>query len=353
MANKTVRKTLTAPVISSDELPRDLRKAAEGEDIDKWFYASVEVPDHEKDIIRVAGIDTKKYAQNGGAIKFISNHNRAAGPDGRLPVIGKTVKWVPTRHVPTGMPAMAVAVKFAPTELGQEMRKLYDGGFLTDVSIGAEALKGKPIENGGIDYEQVAIAELSACINGMNQFAGVVRALDDEFEKANSLNSAGVAHARSLISAGKVNHGAWVAPDDAERKTMGEDMFMGADRKYPFGKGGELYASALHAIVSRANANGDTAIGHAASGCIEMLNSAKALTLSEADLLKFHEPLNDRHKELLTAMADFKKQITSRLDDLEDTISSLPKGADPQDERKDQQSKGIDLDKLRSLLNRL
>ncbi len=267
MADKTVHKTLNAPVIKSEELPDDLRKAAEGEEIDRWFWASVEVPDHEKDIIRIAGIDTKKYAQNGGTIKFISNHSRAASHDGRLPVIGKTVKWVATKHTATGMPAMAAAVKFAPTDLGEEMKKLYDGGFLTDVSIGAEAIKGKPLESGGIDYEHVAIAELSACINGMNQFAGVLRALEVEEPKPE------------------------VKPEP--------------------------------------------------------------LTLSDADLLRFVEPMNKRFDLIAETFAALEKKFASRFDDVEDSISSLPKGAAPQDERKEQPSTKIDRDKLIAALRNL
>lgn len=179
MPEQLKTKQVVAPIIKSDDLPDDVKKAGMGKDIDKWFYATVEAPDREKDIVRVAGIDLKSYSQN-GPLKFISSHKRGPGPDGRLPVVGKAVEWVRTKHKATGSPALAVGIKFAPTELGKEMKALYDGDFLTDVSIGFEPLEAEPIKDGGYDYKASAIGELSACITGMNQFAGVLRALEAE-----------------------------------------------------------------------------------------------------------------------------------------------------------------------------
>lgn len=174
------RKELTGSIIKSHDLPEDVKKASEGEEIDKWFYASVEVVDHDGDIVRIAGVDTKKYTQSGAPIKFISSHSTRPLSDGRLPVVGKAVKWVKTMHKSTKAPALCVGVQFAPTELGREMKSLYEGEFLTDVSIGAEVIKHSPIKGGGNDFEEVAIAELSACITGANQFAGLMRALVNE-----------------------------------------------------------------------------------------------------------------------------------------------------------------------------
>jgi hypothetical protein len=175
-----MKKQLTASILKSDDLPEEILKASEGEEIDKWFWATVEVLDHDGDIVRVAGIDTTKYAQSGAPIKFISSHTTRPLDDGRLPIVGKAVKWMKTLHKTTGAPALAVGVKFAGTQLGKEMKELYEGSFLTDVSIGAEVLKHSPIKDGGNDYEEVAISELSACITGANQFAGVMRALAEE-----------------------------------------------------------------------------------------------------------------------------------------------------------------------------
>lgn len=172
-------KNVTAPAIQTKDLPDDVVKAAEGKDIDVWFYATVEAPDREKDIVRVAGINLKEYAQN-GPLKFISGHRRSPGPDGRLPVCGKAVEWIKTKHKSLGVPALAVGIKFAPNSLGQEMKELYEGDFLTDVSIGFEPVKSAPIGGGGFDYQESAIGELSACITGMNQFSGVLRALAEE-----------------------------------------------------------------------------------------------------------------------------------------------------------------------------
>ncbi len=172
-------KHVVAPILKSIDFPDEVAKAAEGLDADMWFYATVEQPDREGDIVRVKGIDTKSFSAN-GPIKFIMSHSSKPLANGQLPVLGKAVKWVRTTHKELSLPALAVGVKFADTELAQQTKALYDGEFLTDVSIGFQPVKSKPIPGKGFDFEECAIGELSACVTGMNAYAGVLRALEAE-----------------------------------------------------------------------------------------------------------------------------------------------------------------------------
>ncbi len=172
-------KHVVAPVINVSNMPDDVFKAAGEVDADIWFYATVEKADREGDIVRVKGIDTKSFAQN-GPIKFILSHSSRPLANGQLPVLGKAVKWVKTTHKEMSVPALAVGIKFADTDLAQQTKALYDGEFLTDVSIGFQPITSKPIPGKGFDFEECAIGELSACVTGMNAFAGVLRAIEDE-----------------------------------------------------------------------------------------------------------------------------------------------------------------------------
>lgn len=96
------------------------------------------------------------------------------------------------------------------------------------------------------------------------------------------LNSAGESHARGLIASGKIDRGSgWSMSADDENAILGNDDWaaygswhLGVDRsaaantkaryKYPFGKGGKVYRSALTAIRQRAGQQGASAIFAAA-----------------------------------------------------------------------------------------
>jgi hypothetical protein len=180
-------KHLTATSIAKDDLPEEVVKAAEGKDIDRWYYATVETPDREKDIVRVKGLDTAKYTQSGGPMRVLVSHQRAPNANSRLPICGGVKEWVPTKHKATGLPALAAGIKFVDTELGKEIKTLADADLL-DVSIGFEPLEADPIPGGGFDYKKAAISELSVCVNGMNQYAGVVRALEAESKSVGTVH---------------------------------------------------------------------------------------------------------------------------------------------------------------------
>lgn len=113
------------------------------------------------------------------------------------------------------------------------------------------------------------------------------------------LNSKGVSHARSLISQGKVDKSsAWSMSADDENKLLGEskddwdnygrwhlghepsgDSKTKAYWKYPFGKNGKVFRSALTAIRQRAGQQGANEIFEAAGRLLESIDKKEAKEL--------------------------------------------------------------------------
>jgi HK97 family phage prohead protease len=104
-----------------------------------------------------------------------------------------------------------------------------------------------------------------------------------------TVNSKGVAHARSLISAGKINEGAWSFSGADGNALLGDDdwaeygkWFLAVDSdadaetkdhyKYPFGKGGEIYRRGVIAAKSRAAQQNLTAVSDAADSLLEAID---------------------------------------------------------------------------------
>ncbi len=121
----------------------------------------------------------------------------------------------------------------------------------------------------------------------------------------NNLNRKGVRKAKALIRAGKVNASAPWSFDGkdaeammganggiAEFSSMHLGMHPGADKStqgawgYPFGKGGEVYRSALVAIKQRAAQQGDAEIENAAGTLLDMVDKKdmKAAAMSHNDM---------------------------------------------------------------------
>jgi hypothetical protein len=108
------------------------------------------------------------------------------------------------------------------------------------------------------------------------------------------LNGAGEKHARSLISAGKVDReSSWSLSADEENALLGDNdwsaysrWFLGVDAgennetkahyKYPFGKAGKVYRAALIAIRQRASQQDATGIYEAAGKLIEQIDGKAA-----------------------------------------------------------------------------
>jgi HK97 family phage prohead protease len=104
------------------------------------------------------------------------------------------------------------------------------------------------------------------------------------------LNGTGESHARSLITSGKVDKtSAWSMSADDENAILGTDNWttyaswhLGIDRsatdktkaryKYPFGKSGKVYRSALTAIRQRAGQQGATSVFDAAGRPLELID---------------------------------------------------------------------------------
>lgn len=91
-------------------------------------------------------------------------------------------------------------------------------------------------------------------------------------EEQMALNSSGYSHAKSLISSGKVNKSSSWSISDAERKKLSDNMFLGAGRKYPYGKGDSVYRSGVIAAEQRAAQQGETAIASAAKTLLGMID---------------------------------------------------------------------------------
>lgn len=120
-----------------------------------------------------------------------------------------------------------------------------------------------------------------------------------------SLNRTGVAHARAQIAAGNVNRtSAWSFSAEDGNRLLGPDgddwsnyarWHLGVDDsapertkdryKYPFGKGGRVYRSALVAIRQRAAQQEDTAIFEAAGRLLEQVDGVTQDAAAGAALL--------------------------------------------------------------------
>ncbi len=137
--------------------------------------------------------------------------------------------------------------------------------------------------------EAVAAAFDAAAQSGMSAILAAAQA------GGNKLNGAGEAHAESLIASGDVDrNSAWSFSAEDGNALLGKDgndwanygkFHLGIDTgakdntkaryKYPFGKGGKLYRSALTAIDQRAAGQGDASIGDAAKALLEKVDKNK------------------------------------------------------------------------------
>ncbi len=112
--------------------------------------ASIETEDRAGDVIRAEGWELENYRLN-PVILWAHRHDV-------LPV-GKSVEvWVENG-------ALMATIEFAPTEFAQQVRRMFEEGFLRGVSVGFRALKTSPrSENGrrGTVFERQELLEISA-----------------------------------------------------------------------------------------------------------------------------------------------------------------------------------------------
>jgi HK97 family phage major capsid protein/HK97 family phage prohead protease len=150
-----------------------------------------------------------------------------------------------------------------------------------------------------------------------------------------TLHAAGLAHAHALVAAGHYDStSAWsfsaedgnalLGPDGSDWANysqwfMGEDAADGpadtkAHWKYPFGKDGKVYTSALSAIASRGSAQGDHAISAAATALHQLIDAKEAPKASKTPRVrqpnsverawsKFEIKSVDATKRILTGIA--------------------------------------------------
>lgn len=117
------------------------------------FRASIETEDRAGDVIKAEGWDLENYRQN-PVVLWAHRHD--------LLPIGKSVDiWVENG-------ALFAAIEFAGTDFAQQIKELFEGGFLRGVSVGFRALKVTPKSgsNGrgqrGTVFERQELLEISA-----------------------------------------------------------------------------------------------------------------------------------------------------------------------------------------------
>ena len=114
------------------------------------FRASIESEDRAGDVIRAEGWELDNYRSN-PVVLWAHRHDL-------LPV-GKSVDlWIENG-------ALMATIEFAPTEFAQQIRKLFEQGFLRGVSVGFRALKTAPRNQSsgrGTIFERQELLEISA-----------------------------------------------------------------------------------------------------------------------------------------------------------------------------------------------
>ena len=123
------------------------------------LQASIESEDRAGDVIRAEGWELDNYRLN-PVILWTHRHDL-------LPV-GKSVGvWVENG-------ALMATIEFAPTEFAQQVRRMFEEGFLRGVSVGFRALKTSPRSgNGrrGTVFERQELLEISAAPVPMHPLA--------------------------------------------------------------------------------------------------------------------------------------------------------------------------------------
>lgn len=114
------------------------------------FRASIETEDRAGDVIKADGWELDNYRRN-PVVLWAHRHD--------LLPIGKSVDiWVENG-------ALFATIEFAATEFAQQIKQLFESGFLRGVSVGFRALKTTPGANTnrrGTTFEKQELLEISA-----------------------------------------------------------------------------------------------------------------------------------------------------------------------------------------------
>ncbi len=113
--------------------------------------ASVESEDRAGDLVLASGWDLRAYERNPVVLWA---HQHIAPP------IGRSLRaWVEGK-------SLLATIEFAPTPFAQEVRRLYEGGFLRGVSVGFRALEVEPRVSHGtrrsLLFKRQELLEISA-----------------------------------------------------------------------------------------------------------------------------------------------------------------------------------------------
>jgi hypothetical protein len=160
------------------DLPTGIEKAADG----LWGIATRECADKEGDIIRMEGLSLE-YHTAASPIKILAQHKTAL-PDGRVPVIGRVEEFRKTKV--GGADTLLFRMSWAKNgegellPLAKEYKDYYDGGYMTDFSVGCQVHDAEPIKDGGYDYKKTALFEISGVTIGAHQNAAKVASRDED-----------------------------------------------------------------------------------------------------------------------------------------------------------------------------
>lgn len=162
-------------------LPSNFTPAVDG----MWALATVEVPDADRDIVRIKGIDLSLHRTESPVKVFGTNHKYNIGADGTAPVMGVVQEFMPTTTQVKGSDVPALAFRFSwakegdgtTTPFAAKLKSLFDGGTLDSFSIGFYPKEVRPLKGGRYDVQSCSIYEISACAVPANPYAVVLKAL--------------------------------------------------------------------------------------------------------------------------------------------------------------------------------
>jgi len=138
-------------------------KAKAREDGKLEIALSTEDRDRHKDILRSSGAGLAAFKKN-PVLLFAHMHT--------LPAVGRVTNVKKGKRDKDGIGEITGLVEFAPTALGQELKLLYEGGFMKAFSVGFIPEKWEPIDDedsdandifgGGVDVKKWELLEVSA-----------------------------------------------------------------------------------------------------------------------------------------------------------------------------------------------
>jgi len=143
-----------------------LRKDTDGEPIYRIVASTVDI-DRDNEIVLPSAFAAKlpDYLKLNPVILFGHDH-------WSRPPIGKAVSGQVTDR------ALLLDIKFAPSPFAQEVRQMYEGGFMNTFSVGFMPIESNTDSEGRRVFTQVELLEVSAVPVPSNRLAVIMRAFD-------------------------------------------------------------------------------------------------------------------------------------------------------------------------------